>query len=141
MFMETELQLFRSRLKKHGYFNTGPRFRLFTMLQKHGSLSINELISNLPDQDQATVYRNIKLFDELGIINRLRLGWNSKLELSDIFHHHHHHFTCLSCGKIMVLKEDPALEKQIEQISRKGGFKPTDHQLEIRGYCKACQTK
>ena len=137
--METELQLFRSTLKKHGHFNTAPRFRLFAVLQKHGSLSISELISRLPGQDQATVYRNIKLFEELGIINRLRLGWNSKLELSDVFHHHHHHFTCLSCGKVMVLKEDPALEKQIAHISHKGGFQPTDHQLEIRGYCPSCQ--
>jgi len=137
--MQTELQLFRSRIKKHGCFITEPRVRLFTVLQKHGSLTIFELISNLPDQDQATVYRNIKLFEELGIINRLWLGWKSKLELSDIFHHHHHHFTCLSCGKVMVLIEDFALEKQIEHISRKGGFQPSDHQLEIRGYCKNCK--
>jgi Fe2+ or Zn2+ uptake regulation protein len=137
--MDAELKLFRKTLKKNGYFNTAARYRLFTVLQDHTSLTIRELIAKLDKHDQATVYRNIKLFEELGIINRLRLGWNSKLELSDIFHHHHHHFTCLNCGKVMILKDNPALERQISVISHKGGFQPLDHQLEIRGYCKECQ--
>lgn len=136
--MDAELKLYRKTLQGHGYFNTRPRFQLFALLQDHTSLTIHELIGKLSEQDQATVYRNIKLFEELGIINRLRLGWKSKLELSDIFHHHHHHFTCLRCGKVMVLKEDSALERQITRISRQGGFQPIDHQLEIRGHCPTC---
>lgn len=136
--MDTDVKLFRKTLKERGYFNTKPRYYLFKLLQNHPSLTVHELIESLNSQDQATVYRNIKLFEELGIINRLRLGWKSTLELSDIFHHHHHHFTCLGCGKVMILKEDPALEKHIKTLSHRGGFKPIDHQLEIRGHCPSC---
>lgn len=137
--MNKELLRFRKLLKAKGYFVTKPRLRLFAMLQQHNTLTIRELIARLPHQDQATVYRNIKVFEELGIISRLHLGWNSKLELSDAFEHHHHHITCTSCGKVWVLKEDPLVEEHIAKLSKKNGFRPMDHQLEIRGLCQSCQ--
>ncbi len=118
---------------------TEQRTQLFKFLQNHPALTINEVISSLPRQDQATVYRNIKLFEGLGIITRLQLGWHSKLELSDVFQHHHHHFTCLSCGKVMALNEDKTLEQHIKRLNIKLGFMAMDHQLEIRGYCHRCQ--
>lgn len=138
--MNKEFPRFKELLKTRGYFVTKPRLRLFALLQQHNTLGINELIARLPHQDQATVYRNIKLFEELGIINRLQLGWHSKLELSDRFEHHHHHISCTKCGKVWVLKEDPAIEKHIADISQKSGFLALDHQLEIRGLCQACQS-
>lgn len=107
-------------------------------LQKFNEVTISELINLLNVHDQATVYRNIKIFEKLGIINRLRLGWHSRLELSDIFHHHHHHFTCLRCGEIIILKENQALEQEIAKISNQLNFQASDHQIEIRGYCKKC---
>ena len=137
--MHTEKRLFRKTLKQSGYSITRQRLSLFETLQGHNSLAVWQLVTRLPDQDQATVYRNIKVFEELGIINRLQLGWHSKLELSDIFHHHHHHLTCLKCGKVIILKDNPILETEITRLSARRGFTPTDHQLEIRGLCSQCQ--
>jgi Fur family ferric uptake transcriptional regulator len=137
--MSVESKRFKALLKSHGHFMTKPRLRLFTILQEHSILTIPELIALLERHDQATVYRNIKLFEELGVINRLRLGWNSKLELSDMFQHHHHHLTCISCGKVIALPEDELIEERIGTISRTNHFKAVDHQLEIRGLCTTCQ--
>ena len=138
--MDRELKLFRKTLRQNGYFNTKPRYKLFLALQEHSSPTIRDLIKKLKGQDQATVYRNIKLFEHLGIVSILQLGWDSRLELSDNFHHHHHHLTCVSCGKVIILHEDPAIERRISHLGSGKNFKAIDHQLEIRGICDSCQT-
>jgi Fe2+ or Zn2+ uptake regulation protein len=139
--MSPEVQQFRKLLKSNGHFITKPRLRLFALLQKHNEMTIKQLITLLDRHDQATVYRNILVFEELGIINRLRLGWQSKLELSDLLHEHHHHATCNDCGKTISLPEDPALEKHIYNLSTGTGFSIATHTLEIRGLCASCQIK
>jgi Fur family ferric uptake transcriptional regulator len=116
-----------------------PRMRMFGMLQNNPALTLKELIKLVKKHDQVTVYRNIELFEKLGIINRLRLGWHTKIELSDIFQHHHHHIACINCGKVWALKEDKLIEQQIKILAQSKQFKTIDHQLEIRGLCAKCQ--
>jgi Fur family ferric uptake transcriptional regulator len=134
-----EFEQFKRLLKKDGYFVTKPRMRLFGLLQSHPALSLKELIKLTKKHDQVTVYRNVDLFEKLGVVTRLRLGWNTKIELSDMFRHHHHHMSCLKCGRVYILKDSPAIEHEIARISSGSGFKATDHQLEISGLCKNCQ--
>lgn len=133
-----ELQRFKKILKQNGHFITKPRLRLFDVLQNHTTLTFQELVSLIPKHDQATLYRNTDLFERLGIINRLRLGWQTKIELSDAFWHHHHHLSCVMCNRVVILKDNPLLEQQIKTISQQHEFKPLDHQLEIRGLCRTC---
>lgn len=137
--MSLELKRFKTVMSRNGSFLTKQRLELFTYLQSSPAVTINKLINELPGQDQATIYRNIKLFERLGIISRLQLGWNSKLELGTAFHDHHHHMSCTVCGKVIAWEEDPVLELRIQTIALKIGFTPVDHQLEIRGVCKDCQ--
>lgn len=136
--MSQETIILKKLLKTNGYFLTTPRLRLFALLQKHDTLTIPELIKYLSQQDQATIYRTIKLYETLGIINRLRFGPSSKIELSDIFEHHHHHFSCTKCGVVIVLPEVRIIEETITKLGQKQNFYPTDHQLEIRGLCYTC---
>lgn len=136
-----EVTRFKNLLKQRGHFVTKPRLRLFAILQKRPALTMQQLIPQLSQHDQVTVYRNIDLFEELGIVNRLRLGWQTKIELSDLFRHHHHHFTCNHCNKIFDLPDDSTIEKQIAQLGNDKNFQITDHQLEIRGLCQNCQKK
>jgi len=134
-----ETDFLRELLKRQGYFATKPRIRLFKALQ-NGSSTVKELVSRLPKDDQATVYRNLKLFEQLGVIRKIQIGRHAKYELSDIFQHHHHHLTCSSCGRVIILRANPVLEELISRLSVKNGFQPLDHQLEIRGLCRTCQT-
>lgn len=133
-----ELNRFKTLLKQNGRSVTKPRLRLFAVLQKRPALTLQNLIILVPRHDQVTVYRNIDLFEKLGIINRLRLGWQTKIELTDVFIHHHHHFSCLKCGRVITLPEDPIIEQQIARLGASKHFKSVDHQLEIRGYCQVC---
>ena len=136
---DIEFANFKKLLKDNGYFITKPRLRLFALLHHHPEISIKQLVVLADKNDQSTVYRNLILFEKLGIINRLRLGWHSKVELSDMFQHHHHHFTCLKCGNVTILPENSLLEDQINKLAVSKNFSQTDHQLEIRGHCSACQ--
>jgi len=91
--------------------------------------------------DRASVYRTIQLFEQLGVVQRLQIGWKYKLELSDKFSAHHHHLSCVQCGRTIAIDEDTALEKRMRLLASAYGFLPQGHQLEIRGLCEACQTK
>ena len=139
--MHMELNRFKNLLKQNGHFVTKPRLRLFAILQKRPALTMQQLIVLLNRHDQATVYRNIDLFEKLGIVNRIRLGWHTKIELSDVFIHHHHHFSCLKCGRVINLPENRIVENQIAQLGASKQFKAMDHQLEIRGLCQTCTLK
>lgn len=134
-----EFQKFKELLKTSGYFVTTPRMHIFGLLQHHSVSTFKELIHLASKHDRVTVYRTIDLFEKLGIIRRVQLGWHTRIELSDTFQHHHHHLTCLKCGKIIALKEDKSLETQLTELAHKLNFHPTDHQLEIRGLCKNCK--
>ncbi len=136
-----EARRFRKLLVDNGYYVTKARLNLFALLQKRPALTLQELISLTYQHDQATVYRNIDLLEKLGIVNRLRLGWLTKIELSDLFIHHHHHFTCTNCGKVYDLQDDQIIEKRIKKLALNENFVATDHQLEIRGVCTTCQDK
>lgn len=88
--------------------------------------------------DRASLYRTIDLFERLGIVQRIYIGWKYKIELSDIFTHHHHHISCLGCGKVVAITEENEIESLIHDLAARHGFSAQTHQLEIRGYCQQC---
>ena len=114
---------------------------VFWALLDKEPMSMNQLIEICIEQgiDRASVYRTVTLFEKLGIVQRLQIGWKYKLELSDSFQRHHHHLTCLKCGRMIPFDEDPALEKKLLQIARAEKFTMQGHQLEIQGLCQDCR--
>lgn len=127
-------------LKDKGYSLTGPRVTVFEALQNREQQTMRDLVGNCHKRvDRASVYRTIQLFEQLGVVQRLQIGWKYRLELSDLFSRHHHHLACVHCGRTSVLPEDAALERRMHALASARGFTPLDHQLEIRGLCRACQ--
>lgn len=138
--MTTGDEVFCNMLRSNRYFVTSARQNLFNSLQVSAQpLSIGQVISLSPGQDQATIYRNVKLFERLGVIKRIGWGNNSRIELSDLFQRHHHHLTCIHCHVILDLHGEVEIELSIAHVASRRGFTPLDHQLEIRGLCKECQ--
>lgn len=135
----SQLQL-QQHLKSHGFSVTKARHIVFSALEDKEAISMAELVLACGEQlDRATVYRTITLFEELGIVTRIQIGWKYKLELTDSFSHHHHHLTCTKCGSVTSLSEDTDLEERLNELAVLYHFKPSDHQIEIRGLCHACQ--
>ncbi len=135
------LELLKTALKQSGRSLTTPRMEVFALLNNHHPLSIAELVARCPSIDRSSIYRTVDLFEHLGIVRKLHIGWKYKLELSDQFVHHHHHLTCRSCGKIIPLNEDPQLEGYLHNLAAQHSFMSQGHELEIYGQCETCHTK
>lgn len=132
--------LLSQTLKSHGYSLTKPRQEVFAALSDSDALSMRQLVGKLIHKmDRASIYRTIDLFEKLGVVNRLQIGWKYKLELSEAFVEHHHHAACMNCGKVIAFEEEKQLEAQIDKIARDLKFSVASHSLEIRGLCPKCQ--
>lgn len=132
--------LFQKVLKDHGYKATRPRLLVFETFHKHSPLTMAELIGRLNGKvDRVTVYRTTDLFEQLGVIKRIVIGWKYKLELGDIFSGHHHHIICLGCSKIIAVPENAEIERLIEKLGSDNGFHTVAHHLELQGYCQTCR--
>lgn len=133
-------KMFRKLLSDQNAKITKPRLELFRILKKEGLLSISELTEKTKqDMDRVSVYRTTELFERIGIIKRVNIGWKYKIELSDIFLGHHHHMVCEKCNKIVPSKEDSRIEEIISELSDGSDFKITSHQLELNGLCRECR--
>jgi Fur family ferric uptake transcriptional regulator len=125
-------------LKNAGLSMTKQRAFVFELLEGSEPVSMYELYDRAKGQlDRASLYRIIAVFEKLGIVQRVTIGWKYKIELSDKFAEHHHHLTCLQCGRIIPINETE-LETFVETLARSYKFKPTAHQVEIQGYCEVC---
>ncbi len=127
-------------LKAHGYSLTSPRKIVFEALQHQEPQSMRDIVAACKHIDRASVYRTVALFEQLGIVQRLQMGWKYRLELSDDFHEHHHHLHCVSCGQTTALPEDSELEKSLQTMATAHNFQLRSHQLELSGLCQTCQS-
>lgn len=127
------------QLKLGGFSTSKPRLAVFDALLHQEPMTMTELVTKLDGTvDRASVYRTIELYEKLGVVQRLHIGWKYKLELSDSFHDHHHHITCTTCGKLVSIEGDTHIEKDITEIAERYGFTTLTHQLEIQGVCSNC---
>lgn len=86
----------------------------------------------------ATVYRAVKLFEELGVISRHDFGGRGraryeKLEGDD----HHDHLVDISTDEVHEFFSEE-LEKLQEKIAREKGFEIVGHRMEL--YCRPLKT-
>jgi Fur family ferric uptake transcriptional regulator len=131
----------KALLKKGGASLTAPRKVIFNLLLDQEPQSMQVLVKRAENKvDRATVYRTIEIFEELGIVRRLNIGWKYKIELSDLFTGHHHYFYCTNCGKNYRLPANTMLETMIDSAAAKADFSPRGHNLEVFGLCPNCSS-
>jgi len=80
-----------------------------------------------------TVYRNLRLLDELGVLEQVVFEDGVKFKLHCSGHDHHHHLICLDCGKTYPLTHCP-----MDATSVPDDFVIVKHKFEVFGYCGAC---
>jgi len=92
----------------------------------------------LPRISLGTVYRNLRLLTQEGIIAELDfVGAPSRFDANT---QPHSHFRCEQCGRIFDVAE-PVHKEIDKRIAQKMGFEVLNHQLEFSGLCKDCQAK
>jgi len=107
----------------------------------HRHFDVEELYERLRKNGEklsrATIYRAMPLFIESGFIKEI-LHCRGKASYEHVFgHEHHDHLLCIKCGRIIEFKDDKIEELQ-DKVCKRYGFKPVEHRLGIRGYCKRC---
>ena len=133
---------FKQLLATKGYRLTKARQTIFTLLISPQPQSIRVLEKKADGAvDRVTIYRNLELFENLGIVHRVYVGWKYKLELTEEFIAHHHHLSCLGCGRIIDIHDDAQIDQFIHRVADKFDFQPRRHQFEIDGYCAQCYKK
>lgn len=137
MMIDSALQI----LKQNNYKLTKQRKDLLTYLntcqEEYMNVSkVDEYMHQLyPKMSHNTIYRNIRDFNELGIVElQTKHGALQVKYQCDFDHVHHHHFICTSCGKVQELEKCPMeqFEKQLP------GCKISGHKFEIYGICADC---
>jgi Fur family ferric uptake transcriptional regulator len=123
---------------------TNQRKLLLDLIRKaDGHLDADEVYRRAkiinPRISLATVYRNLKLFKELGLIAESNIGdTHSHYERKDTAEHYH--LICLGCGKIIEF-DSPLIARVTTKIERENNFDITSVQLKMEGYCMKCQRK
>lgn len=85
----------------------------------------------------ATVYRAMKFFHDIKLVNQLDIGDGIiRYELNRL--KHHDHLICTSCGTIIEFTDDLIELNQIK-IAEKNNFILKEHIMTIYGICDNCQ--
>lgn len=131
-----------SVLREKGYKITPQRRAVITALVNSDRFATAQQILDYvkktnPDISLDTIYRNLTLLADLGIICEINTRGKDGNIYELITTKHHHHLVCLNCGKAECLDFCPISHEDLEQINQKQ-FTIISHSLEFYGYCANC---
>lgn len=140
--MPTEAQQLRSALRATGRRLTGQRRLLLDVIQEHGGhLDAYELYRLASQRDPrlnlSTVYRNVALLRDLGLVDELHLGED---------HHHyelktpatHYHLICGGCGRVIEFAS-PLVEQLKAEIGQSHDYEVVAANVDLFGLCAGCR--
>jgi Fur family transcriptional regulator, ferric uptake regulator len=84
-----------------------------------------------PRISMSTVYRTVKLFEDIGIIERHDFR-DGRSRYETVPEEHHDHLIDLRSGQVIEF-HSPEIEALQERIAREHGFRLVDHRLELYG--------
>ena len=130
-----------ARLRQHAQRITGPRQLILEVLRREDHPLTARQIHGQLDCDLATVYRSLRLLEEMAMVKRFDFGdGTARFELlGQNDDGHHHHLVCLECSTVVEIGE--CFSGNLEQrIAQEHGFADVSHRLEFFGLCPDCQT-
>lgn len=105
-------------------------------------LSADELYERIkkrmPRISLATVYRNLEVLSEAGIVAKLEVGGRQKRFDYDV--ERHDHIYCVNCNRVdnLLLEQKPI---NYTSLLHSDGYTITGCRLEVSGLCPDCQEK
>ena len=90
----------------------------------------------LPRIGLGTVYRNLELMAENGMILKLEVGGTQKR--FDATTDTHYHIRCSSCGKVDDI-DTPVMDELVREAAASSSYQVLGHHVEFSGICPACQ--
>jgi Fur family ferric uptake transcriptional regulator len=107
-----------------------------------GHLDADEIYQQARDRSPSislsTIYRNLHIFIEQGLVEEHQFG--SRRYYEPVPQSRHHHLVCLGCGRVFEFK-CPSTKRLASRISKEEGFRVTDTEVRLSGYCPECQQR
>lgn len=135
-----KLEVAIETLKKSGVRITPQRhavleYLLTSMSHPTADEIYKALEDRFPNMSVATVYNNLRILREIGLVRELTYGDDSSRFDSNM--KDHYHIICEDCGKIVDFHY-PTLD-EIESLAEKvSGFEISHHRMELYGKCDNC---
>ena len=106
-------------------------------------LTIAEILAADPSIPQSSVYRNVAVLEQAGVLRKVQGGDElSRFELAEDLTTHHHHLVCVSCGSVddytVPLRFERTMAKAIDEVAAETGFHAQFHRLDLVGVCARC---
>jgi Fur family transcriptional regulator, ferric uptake regulator len=128
-----------------GYRRGGARRTIIELLDEQVcALSASEIQQELAlrnrEVSRASVYRILEELEELTFVQRVEVG-RGRVRFEPARHGpgHHHHLVCERCGSLEPFT-DEGLERAIRKASERLPLQVCEHEIVMRGYCRACAT-
>jgi Fur family ferric uptake transcriptional regulator len=137
-----EREKFLLFLRSRGHRVTQERLALFEeIFAQHKHIDAEELLAAMKTRglkiSRATVYRNLDLLVECGMVRKQRLGQDRFLYEHVHTGQSHDHLVCTGCGRVVEFVS-PGIAALQSEICRAHGFVASRHTLQISGLCIEC---
>ncbi len=133
---------FRALCSEHGIAVTHQRQVLYEVMQSmEGHPSPEEIYAKvkrkIPAISLATVYKNIHLFVESGVLREVSLHHGSRrVEMNE---REHHHLVCSKCRAITDIDTEKLAMDLPRAKKLAGGFLVERYAVDVIGVCAGCQ--
>ena len=128
-------------LKENGLKATFQRMNILENIESHGHISIDtiyaKVIKTYPSLSLATVYKNIILMVEKGVLVEVPItGKKSKYEL---IKEDHIHLVCTECGEVEDKPQHSTADELFTSMTQEENFTLSKQQINLYGVCIHCQ--
>ena len=125
------------KMNSSGYSVTNTRRRIIAeILRNQKIFTSEELTKSLPNLGRATIYRTLKILNEIGSICKLNISEENNFYTIS-FSDHHLHTICKKCNEIKEINLI-SVEKSIRQLGKKIDGDIISHNLDIFIVCTKC---
>jgi Fur family ferric uptake transcriptional regulator len=131
---------FADRLRGSGKRLTPQRELILRAVQSLGHATPDEVLSEVHKQSTSinvsTVYRNLEVLEELGLVRHAHLSDRAPTYHS-VGGHEHFHLVCRTCHRVISVDPD-VVAPLVERLGADYGFTPDIGHLTVFGTCGDC---
>jgi Fur family ferric uptake transcriptional regulator len=140
--IEHERSIFLEALRERGQRVTSARLALLDeVFSQHGHLDAEQLLERMRVYghkiSRATIYRNLELLIECGLVRKYRLGQDRFLYEHVHPGQTHDHIACRECGQVVEFVS-PAIDSLLQDLCDAHGFESDQNTVQVVGLCGIC---
>ena len=128
----------RETLREKGYRLTPQRELILQAVERLGHATPDEVLAEVRTRSSAvnvsTVYRNLEVLEELGLVRHAHLSDRAPTYHS-VADHEHFHLVCRNCGRVVSVDPDVLLPL-VETLRATHGFSVDVGHLTVFGTCE-----